>query len=240
GAPLRVVSPQVPGLRLDARGCACFDFAGRGARFEQLRVGLPGAFQAQNATLALAAYEELLEGGVIDVPLEERAVRVALASARLPGRAEHIGRELSGRCDVLLDGAHNADKIAALASTLEATGAQLHLVTGALSGRAVADALAPLARRARTVVASEPRVYAKPAQPAAELAAALAAHHDGRVFAERDASRALDLALDRAGADDLVVVTGSLYLVGALRDRFYPWQRVLIERTSWPATRAAS
>ncbi len=35
-------------------------------------------------------------------------------------------------------------------------------------------------------------------------------------------------------AEATIVVTGSVYLVGRLRDRWHPTEEVILQRTSWP------
>ena len=55
------------------------------------------------------------------------------------------------------------------------------------------------------------------------------------VTAEDDPLRAIETALEWAGPDDVVLVTGSLYLVGNIRERWYPTERILKQGTLWPA-----
>ncbi|MCC6750935.1 MAG: bifunctional folylpolyglutamate synthase/dihydrofolate synthase [Deltaproteobacteria bacterium] len=231
-AALRVVRPDEARTtapaedELDGDG-ATLAFRGRRFRLDALRLGLRGAFQAQNAALALAALEELdLDGASID----EAAVRAGLAAARLPGRAELLPRGGPSPCPVLLDGAHNADKLRALESLLRAASSRrVHLVVGVLAGRALEEALRSLAARATTVVATEPRVFGKPAHPAQELARALGS--GARAIA--DPTEAFAAAAAGAAPSDLLVVTGSLYLVGELRGLWYRPEQVLAERASW-------
>jgi dihydrofolate synthase/folylpolyglutamate synthase len=49
---------------------------------------------------------------------------------------------------------------------------------------------------------------------------------------EREPHPALDLALSLARADDVVCVTGSMYLVGALRGRWVPEKKILHRRSA--------
>jgi folylpolyglutamate synthase/dihydropteroate synthase len=83
------------------------------------------------------------------------------------------------------------------------------------------------------VVFTEPTVRGKPAYPAGALCAAFGALFD-EAHARPSAEKALELALRRAGARGTVLVTGSAYLVGALRGRWYSDRRVLVDRTPWP------
>lgn len=206
----------------DARGTTFTDLAS-GASFH---VPLPGRFQAANAATAIAiarAFDPEL--------VSDAAIREGLASARFPGRMEIVGRDPL----VLLDGAHNPQKIAGLASDVAqiTEGRRLIAVFGVLESKRYAAMVKTLAPHIDALVATSPRVYAKPAIDAAEIAR----HAAGlipEVHAEPDPLAAVDLALSLAGPDDAVLVTGSLYLVGNVRERWYPSERVLAQGTMWP------
>ncbi len=135
---------------------------------------------------------------------------------------------------VLLDGAHNPEKVASLARNL----AQLYpdrrklVIFGALDSKSHGEMIASLAPLAGLVVATMPRVLAKPPTEAAAIAGEVTAGVE--VVVEPAPERALDIALERAGPDDLVVVTGSLYLVGNVRERWYPTAEILRQGTCWP------
>lgn len=178
----------------------------------QLALPLAGAHQLGNLALAVAAAEDLTVSGW---PRLVDAIPRGVAGCRWPGRLESVA--LPGGRRVLLDGAHNAQAAAALAAALRAQGEPLALVFGALADKdaaAMAAALAPLAREVYLAPPASPR-----ALPVAALAV-LPALRGATAFA--DAPAALDAAL--AGGQPLVVVSGSLYLVGEargwLRERF--------------------
>ena len=134
------------------------------------------------------------------------------------------GAKRSIDVQVLTYGAHNRDgaiaAVEALADGFDVTGVT-HLVIGVLAGRDPAELLDILdAEDAATVVCCTPD--SPRALPAAELAA-LVSRAGGRAVVVDDIGDALQLALERADADDIVFVTGSLYTVGnaraALRER---------------------
>jgi len=84
-------------------------------------------------------------------------------------------------------------------------------------------------------VATSPRVLAKPGADVGVLAAAAAEiGFSGQITAVADPLAALDVAMHAAGPRDLVVVTGSLYLVGNVRCRWFPDDEIVIQRTPWP------
>ena len=78
-------------------------------QLSNLRVGMRGRHQYQNAALAIAACQQLQ-------PINEMAIRQGLAAATLPGRCEIVGNHPL----VILDIAHNVASTAALAATLTA------------------------------------------------------------------------------------------------------------------------
>jgi dihydrofolate synthase/folylpolyglutamate synthase len=199
-------------------------YRGLRLRLEDLRLGLAGAHQADNAGLALLAAECLGEGAL---PADEGGTARALAGTRWPGRLEQV----SERPKVLLDGAHNPAGARALARALreEYRYGRLVLVASVMADKDVEAMMAVLAPLADVVVATRAAV-ARAADPERLAEAARAATGAGRVVPLRGAPRprvltapglpaALELALGEAGPDDLVLVTGSLYAVGEARAR---------------------
>jgi dihydrofolate synthase/folylpolyglutamate synthase len=180
-----------------------------GGQYDEVLVPLHGAHQGRNAAVALASVEAFFEE-----PLSPEVVTEGFAAVRVPGRLEVVGR----RPLVLVDGAHNAAGMAALGAALGeefAVEGTRVAVVGMLTGRDPSAMLAPLLEAGiREVVACEP---ASPrALPGDEVAAA------GRalglsVRVVRDVTRALASARDMVDADGLVVVAGSLYVVGTAR-----------------------
>jgi dihydrofolate synthase / folylpolyglutamate synthase len=178
-------------------------------RVDGLRVGLLGAHQAENVSVALALLDAMAERHGIAVG--ESDLRTGLRGVRWPGRLELLDGRRVGRRRVLLDGAHNPAGAAALARALVDLGLRRPtIVFGAMRTKritAILRALAPL----------QPRmVFTRVDDPAAHDPATLArawrrvAGRRGRTAP--DPGRALQLA-----DGDPVVVAGSLYLVGAVR-----------------------
>lgn len=185
------------------------------------RLALAGRHQAENAAAAIAAVEA---SGVVPFAVARDAIPRALGSVRFPGRLEVMQRSPI----VVLDGAHNVQKAEALARELDEryAGRRLILVFGALAAKQADDMLAILAPRAGRVITTAPAVYQKAsADPHALRDAAL--RYAADAVAQPDPLRAIDLALDAARPDDLVCVTGSLYLVGAIRERWVSTESIL-------------
>ena len=88
-------------------------------------------------------------------------------------------------------------------------------------------------------VVTQPRVYGKPASPA-EQTAAICRDAGLSCVITVDPLQALSRAIELAGAGGTVFATGSFYLVGELRDRFFPKRAVVEQRTSFPTSAASS
>jgi len=176
-----------------------------------LRPGLFGRHQAGNAACALAAAEILDTEGVARIPLP--ALRQGIAQAKWPGRMELF----AGPPRVLLDGAHNPAGSRALAGSLADLPRQrLLLVAGVMGDKDATAILAPLlalADRVFAVAADMER-----AMPPDVLAGLVERHGIPCTVAGRVAE-GLGQAMDAAAADDLVLVCGSLFVVGEARAR---------------------
>ena len=178
------------------------------AVYDDVFLPLHGAHQGDNAALSLAAAEAFF-GRTLD----DEVVREAFAAVTVPGRFEVVRRSPL----VALDGAHNPHGAAAVAATLADFGVagERILVVGMNTGRDPVEMLEAFGvTEARLVVATQAD-FAR-ATPATDVAAA--ARSLG-VDAEAVPSipDAVRRAIAQATEDDLVLVTGSLYVVGAAR-----------------------
>jgi dihydrofolate synthase/folylpolyglutamate synthase len=192
-----------------AHGGRILDLRTPGAAYEGVFLPLHGAHQGENAAVALAAAEAFF-----GEPIPEDLVGEAFASVRSPGRMEVIGR----RPLVILDGAHNPAGAAAAAATLDeefSTATGRVIVFGVFQGKHPEEMLRALgASNAKLVVAVEPPwPRALPADEIVEAADRIGVP----AVAARDVAHALRAAGEAAEPDDLILVTGSLYLVGAAR-----------------------
>jgi dihydrofolate synthase/folylpolyglutamate synthase len=192
-----------------AHGGRLVDLRTPGRRYEEVYLPLHGAHQGDNAATAVAAAEAFFGG-----PLAPDVVEEALAGVRVPGRMEVVSR----RPLTILDGAHNPAGARAAAATLSEefeTGGATVLVIGLLRGREPSEMLAALGvDRAPLVIACPPpSPRAMSAGEVAEAAAAMGL----RAVTAGTVADAVARAQALAGADDVVVVTGSLYVVGAAR-----------------------
>jgi dihydrofolate synthase/folylpolyglutamate synthase len=175
---------------------------------------LRGANQIVNAAGVLAVFEALRPR----LPVNAQAVRQGFATVELAGRFQIV----PGQPVLVLDVAHNAQSVAALALNLDQMGfhPRTHAVFGAMRDKALGDMLArmaPLVDRWHVTDLPTPR-----AAPAAELAAlvqdvcAAQAPPGMTVRAHADPRGALAAALADADPADRIVVFGSFYNVGAM------------------------
>ncbi len=175
-------------LAMDARGS---HFCMRGLRIE---CPLAGEHQVENARVAAIALTEL---GVLPA---------GIAATRWPGRMEHV----SERPEIVIDGAHNPAGVRALVNYIQrfySGSRRIWIVYGALRDKAVAEMaslLFPLADRLILTAPANTR-----AMPPEDIPApgALITH---------SIAEAIGL-LAGAGPDDVIFITGSLYLVGEAR-----------------------
>lgn len=177
--------------------------------YDDIFLPLHGRHQVTNLATAIAAAEAML-GDKLDV----EAVRDAAAAATMPGRME----PLSSSPLVMVDGAHNADGIATIAASLEeefpTTRWQLLLgVMGDKNVELMVEKLGPLLDGVVTTAVDDSRAVAP-----VELAERVAAVVDLPVLAGESVEDALDMARAEAGQEGAVLATGSLYLVGEVRD----------------------
>ena len=197
-----------------------------GPRELDLELPVLGAHQAANAALALASARRA--GVVAGSELDEVAPR-AFASATLPGRVELLQR----RPWIVVDGAHTPASARALREALAVlprsrTGLVLSVSADKNLGALLAQ-LVPAADEV-TVTRAEPARSLR-AEEVARAVAAAAPNTPLRVVP--NPHLALRAARQRIGSEDLLCVTGSVYLAGIARRILSPSadaERVVVSR----------
>ncbi|HUE54560.1 MAG TPA: folylpolyglutamate synthase/dihydrofolate synthase family protein [Candidatus Udaeobacter sp.] len=185
----------------------------------EIAPSLPGDFQLQNALNAVAAARLLHRRGF---RISDHAIMEGVANTVWPGRLE----QLQSNPDVYLDGAHNPGAAQQLSLFLKQnfSNRRIWLIYGALRDKAVDEVAGVLFPRAAEVLFTQPRTTR--AISASRLAE-IAAHHASSFKVISSAAEALDLALAEAAPEDAIFVTGSLYLVGELRQHWNERAQVL-------------
>lgn len=176
---------------------------------------LPGIYQCKNLLTVLEALHILRKKGwMLDGEQVHMALRHTKKMTGLHGRWEIIAENPA----LVLDVAHNPDGIQQLLQQVELTPhEQLHIVLGVVKDKDVSTLLRllPVSARYYFTQAAIPR-----AMPADVLAAEAATNGlDGAVFP--DVNLAIRAARSQAGAADLIVVCGSIFLAGEVDYYFF-------------------
>lgn len=189
-----------------------------------LRTGILGSYQPQNATVALEVVD-VLRGRGWRIP--DEAVRAGVAQTRWPGRFEIVeGGSSPDGFAIVVDGGHNPQGARALADSLAEVfpGCKPVFVIGVLEDkdypRMLEDVL-PLGSAFVCVTPDNPR-----ALPAHKLARAirwtgqdlLGCSACVNPVVARDFEDAIRRARELAGPDGLICAFGSLYSVAALKE----------------------
>jgi dihydrofolate synthase/folylpolyglutamate synthase len=181
------------------------------SRVAAIPLSLAGAHQRANAAVALRLLELLDADPSIGLPVDAAARRAGLSTAVWPGRLETIDR---GDCRIVLDAAHNPAGARALAEYLRAAWPRgVTLVFAAMKDKAIDEMLAPLAPAVRRLVCT---TAPTPRAMAADELAASARRLGFDVLTVADPFDAVEEACRR---DRLVVVAGSIFLIGPVRER---------------------
>ena len=193
---------------------------GKGERFDvwtpkgqylDLSLTLLGQYQRTNCSVAVAAAELFMRKA-----LDEKKLRRALPRISIPARMEII----SDKPLVILDGAHNPSGIAQLLSSLESISAGRRVV-GVVSILKDKDAAAMLEQVLDfcdiLFITENSNPRCSPAQELAKLPVVTSS--SVQTFVARESQSALESAFKLASIRDVILVTGSLYLLADIKKR---------------------
>jgi dihydrofolate synthase/folylpolyglutamate synthase len=189
-----------------------FDLEIRGRHYDGMVTGLIGEYQIRNSALAIDAVSKMEQFGFA---VSDDAVRNALLDVVVPGRFEIIGSNPT----IILDGAHNEMKMKAFIEALEGmrNGNRLRVVFAAKRDKDVKTMISILSEVAdkfyftkfQAVTDFGKRMSFDPLELQKACATSSAVIDD--------AVDAYKMAFAEAGKDDIICITGSLYLVGEIR-----------------------
>jgi dihydrofolate synthase / folylpolyglutamate synthase len=189
----------------DAHGHYSFDLRTPRREYKTLRLSLGGEHQTRNAALAVLAIEALKS-----FRIKNSDIRKGLATTVWPGRLDAY----QSRRRTLLDGAHNPEGAQLLRDfLLREKEKEVHMVFGVVKDkniRGIGSAVFPVA----TSIHLTPLVNTRSADP--EDVAAMHRRYRSRMKIHDTMHEALYAAWKQCSPAGLVVVTGSLYLVGEL------------------------
>jgi dihydrofolate synthase / folylpolyglutamate synthase len=193
-------------LKLKTDGA--FDYKSAKWNLQDLSVALHGAHQIRNAGVATAALE------VVDdrFPASEVAIRSGLQNVSWPGRMEVLLTDPT----VIIDGAHNKEGIDVLSDELRKLrgGRRIRMLFAVMEDkdwRLMLDILAGVADEIVLTRVTELERSADPLQLQQQIAGKL----QSQVIS--DPRLAVETLVQSAAPDELIVITGSLYLLGEVR-----------------------
>lgn len=178
--------------------------------YNDLSLQMAGRHQALNAALAVRTIEEVKR----KYPELNCDVRQGLADARWPGRLEFV----KDHPPILIDGAHNPHAAAVLAEYLRKAldlYSRIILVMGIMNDKDREGIMKPLLPLASEIIFTSPG-YGRAASPET-----LAAEAHGLGYLAQTAQTvadALSLAEQLYLQGDLIVVTGSFYTIGEVKE----------------------
>jgi dihydrofolate synthase/folylpolyglutamate synthase len=184
-------------------------FRGRKHHWANLHLGLAGSHQVRNAGIALAAVEVLYEGGF---RIDEKSIRRGLSETRWPGRLELI--ETHPR--ILLDGAHNPEATGILRRELQ-TGYsrnRLFIILGIMADKDISAMMADLVPLADVLYLTQAQ---NERAASLNLLEAESSSYEKLYRKFAGVEEAMTEALRQAEKEDLILITGSLYIVGEAR-----------------------
>lgn len=178
-----------------------------------LDLGLLGKHQIINLSLAIKALEELQKLNYINVDINK--LYKGVKSVKWKGRLEVLRKDPY----IVIDGAHNIAGIEFLKNNIEEyfKYKKIYLILGILADKNVEEMvkiIAPLATEVYTVTANSIR-----ATSANELKEVVLKYNN-KCIAFDDYDKAIQFSLSKTNKDDLIVASGSLYMIGEIRKKF--------------------
>ncbi|MBR5960462.1 MAG: bifunctional folylpolyglutamate synthase/dihydrofolate synthase [Clostridia bacterium] len=206
-APLTIPDKKWIRIREANARYTAADYETGSRQWNGLKISLPGEHQTVNALVVLCVLDELEKQGI---HMPEEAVISGLGNTFWPGRLEWCG-------SVLMDGAHNAQGIAAFSRYVQEqlSGKRKVLLTGVLKEKLSEEMLGGLASVSDTAVTVTPD---SPRAMDAEELAGLLRGQGMEARAANSLKEGLKTARRLAGEDGVILATGSLYFIGALRN----------------------
>lgn len=188
-----------------------FSVSGPFGKYDNLHMRLLGSHQVINAAVAIGVIEALRMGGV---SIDPDAIKRGVGSVKWPGRLE-VARKRSPR--ILLDGAQNKASADVLARSVRKLFKykRLILVLGVSRDKDIKGILKELVPIADSIILTKSKIIERAMDPG--NIRDLISPKDKDVTLTAGVEEAIEKALSKAGPSDLVLVTGSLFVVGEAR-----------------------
>lgn len=195
-------------------------------RYSDIGINLPGIFQPQNAAIAVTAVDILSQRH--QIPLSPETIWKSLRSIEFAGRMETVQKHPT----VILDGAHNPQKMEYLARSLQAIfgNRDYTLIVGMLATKDAISSIRHLLPKTSRAIVTSPRVFGKPSIKIEDMAGLIRNIDPAKNIETADnVVEAIRNTLNGAAPDELIVVTGSIYLLGEAREYWFPKKDILLE-----------
>lgn len=209
-----------------------------GQRYEKIKLKHPARYMADNAANALCALEVIATARpdlLREETLDRRRAARALARVELPGKFETF----KGKPTLVIDSAHNELSLkAALATARAMAKGKVVCVMGLAKDKDGEACMRQVAEVADSAVFT---TYYNTRQSSPEDLLRTYTKFGGKQGSvEEQPEAALEVALEQAGKDGLVLVTGSTYLAGTLRPAAVQYAEAQASRSRPGGQREAS
>lgn len=188
-----------------------FDFISLNEAISDIQIDMIGLHQIKNATISIKAIKVLME--ISEFSIDRSAIYKGMKKTFWPGRFEIMSREPL----IIIDGAHNKEGAKCLRETLQLYQyRKLIMVIGILKDKAVSEYFETILPIVDNIIITEPQIerVAK-IQDVRNVINDL--NNEIDVLEEKDWHIAVNEAIKIATNDDLVIITGSLYLISDIR-----------------------
>jgi len=190
----------------------------RGVCIADIRLPAGGLWQIENTSCAIAVLAQLRVGGF---NISDDSIRQGISKSNWPGRMEYLKLPVtdspSKSLHYILDGAHNQEGIDHLIHALQSSGLKkrLYLVWASMADKKYSSMLREIAQMADCVLLTRPDSE-RSASPE-DMAKVLSDSSEQTRYCCQTVKESVLLAQEMATEEDLIVVAGSLYLVGEFR-----------------------
>ncbi|THB74211.1 MAG: bifunctional folylpolyglutamate synthase/dihydrofolate synthase [Desulfobulbaceae bacterium] len=186
------------------------------AQLGNIEIGRPGQWQHENTSCAITAAMMLRDKGY---EISADAIRDGVKHTKWPGRMEYLEKTHQGTSPIrfLLDGAHNSEGIDHLLASLDNDFdyQTLYVIWASMADKNFTSMMQRVAQQADQIILTAPESE-RSARPN-DLFTALSSELKAKANIHSTVEAALNHVYRNATNQDLVVVAGSLYLIGELR-----------------------
>ena len=194
--------------------------------YPRLRTSLTGTFQAENVALSLASVDVLAEAYGFSISPE--SLESSLQNVNIHGRMEVIQQHPL----VILDGAHNPHKMQALVESIQALhpNRPITAILGILMNKDAGQIFESLLPAIKRVIATKYDILGKPSLEPEQLAAKIHEIDPAKeIIIAHSVREAIETAMSIVKPDELILITGSLYMLGEARNTWVSPESLLFD-----------